>query len=134
MKIICNKKIICKLHCALCAAQGAKLVVPDEAGAFRVQGRCTAAACAGARPDHRAAPACAERQAALSPASLPACNSAKLRDFSPVQFHIRQIQQVLADVTLSKHKNQNETQETRKKMFMSSPSKPKHGSLQQLSL
>lgn len=123
-----------KLHCALCAAEGKKLWVPEWSQTRTVQRRCMVADCAGSRPACRGAPACTELQTALSSAFLPAGKSAKLRGFSLVQFYIRQIQQVLADVTLCKHKNQNETQKTRKKMFMSTPSKSKHGNLQQLSL
>lgn len=78
--------------------------------------------------------ACTELHVLLSLAFHPAWKSAELRGSTVVQFHIRQIQQVLAGMTLSKHKNQNETWETRKEMFMSSPSKPKHSNLEKLSL
>lgn len=86
-----------------------------------MQCRHTVVDCTGTQPAHHRTPACTELQTVLSPAFLPACNSAKLRGFSPLQFIIRKIQQVLAAATLSNHKNCNENQETRKKSLCQTP-------------
>lgn len=122
MKITCNKSL--QIHAAL-YAQGEKKTL----GAYVIQDSHSSVTKQG-----QWALACTELHTLLSPAFLPAWKSAELRGFTVVQFHIRQIQQVLAGMTLSKHKNQNEAQETRKEMFMSSPSKPKHSNLEKLSL
>lgn len=69
------------------------------------QWRCKASYCTGTQPACQGAPACTGLQLGchFSQAFLPAWNPAVVRGFSLVHLHIRQIQQVLADVSSSKH-------------------------------